>query len=195
MTIDIVAAPPGDKNALKFLDALSKRNGYCVGFLPLIAYEQAIDKDRVTLLFYNDQPAGYLIRGPVKETTKIYQLVIAEDLRRIVNGTALLNHLITQANAGRAHQITLHCAEDLEANLFWQSLGLQRIGKRLKDKTGKRWQIRYRLELPEKQLAFLRTHSRLDERALNPLHRILSKGGVNLGSILEAGFNRRRNRS
>lgn len=195
MTIEIVPAQPGDLQALKFLDSLSRKNGHCVGFLPLIAYMEALNQDRVTLLFYNEEPAGYLIRGPLKECTKIYQLVIAEELRRIENGTSLLEHLRKQALAVDAYEISLHCAEDLEANKFWQTLGFQQIGRRLKDRSGRRWQNRYRQDLPAKQLAILRKAARIDDRNLRPLARLMLKGKLDIAALLENSAKKRARRS
>jgi len=195
VTTELCPAQPGDLQVLKFLDALSKKNGHCVGFLPLIAYEEALNLGRVTLLFYNDEPAGYMIRGPVKECTKIYQLVIAEELRRIENGTTLLDNLRQKAVAGKAYEISLHCAEDLEANRFWQALGFQKVGQRLKDKTGRRWQNHYRQDLPEKQLALLRKDARIRDRNLAPLARLMLKGKLDVAALLENSAKRRARRT
>lgn len=195
MTTEIVQATPGDVQALKFLDHLSRKNGHCVGFLPLVAYMQALDNGRVSLLFYNDEPAGYMIRGPIKKTTKIYQLVVAEELRRIENGTALLDRLRRQATAESAHEITLHCAEDLDANYFWRQLGFEQIGRRLKDRTGKRWQNRYRQNLPEKQLAQIRQKARITDRNLAPLARLMLKGKLDVAALLENAAEKRARRT
>lgn len=184
MTIEIVRAHRADRGLLKFVDALAKRNSHAVGFLPMTAYETALDAERVLLLLENDAPAGYLIHGPEITHAKIYQVVIAEDARRIEHGRELIDHLRLHYNNHNVHSITLHCADDLDANAFWKAIGFQQIGQRLKDSTGRRWQNRYQQTLPAAQMHKLTQRKELKDRNLDALADLMLKGNLNLADVL-----------
>ena len=189
MTIEIAEAVAGDRLAIDFMDDLARKNGHCVGFLPRVAYDQAVQKQRVKVLFVNNAPAGYVIHGPFKTTTKIYQLVIAEDLRRIEYGTALVDAVRKGANGAQAEELSLHCASDLEANTFWQALGFELAGERWKDKSRRRWQNRYSQILPGLALRLLRQKAIVDQKRLGNLARLLKGNNITLGSLLDKPHN------
>lgn len=183
MSFAVVPAPPDAVAFVKFLDHLQSENRHALGFLPFEALRQAIELSRVFLCYENDMPAGYVIHGPPKRHGKIYQVCVAEDARRIEHGTALIEAVRAVMNHGRAHTLTLHCAEDLPANQFWRDLGFTQIGRRMKRKDGKRWQNRYQVELPAKAVDALRYKQQLKEDGLTNLQRLLVKGDVRLGSV------------
>lgn len=191
----ITRATPADRWALKFIDALAAKNGHALGFLPLAAYDDALTRQRVLLFFDNDEPAGYLIHGPPKTTAKIYQVCIADDSRRFEHGSALVNALRNHFNTHSVHHISLHCAEDLEANAFWKAIGFHHAGRRLKRKDGSRWQNRYEWTSPNEQLFRLNQQRALTDAQKTSLGKLLLKGKVNLAEIIHRGNTRRHNRN
>lgn len=105
---------------LAFLDDLQNRNRHALGFLPWSALASYLAKARVLIAEENNDPAGYFLTLP---SGKIVQAAVDFDARRRHLATALL----TRCLAGLAH---LHlpyagcwCADDLDANAFWQESG------------------------------------------------------------------------
>lgn len=184
MTIEVARVIPGDRQALQYIDHLSRIESYCVGFLPLQAYEQAIDKGRVLLLFDNNQCAGYCIHGPTLPLSKLYQVVVQADCRRIEHGTALVDAAVAHFNEGEAEAVSLHCAEDLEANAFWRAIGFQLRGMRTKSRTLRRWQYRYERTLPGATIHRLREAEIVKAHGLEKLDALLRTGKVQLADML-----------
>lgn len=153
MSCFVVPAPVDSSSLITFLDFLQGREKHALGFLPYQALRQAIELDRVLLCYENDEPAGYTIHGPPKAESKIYQVVVCDDVRRIEHGTALIEAVKLRANRAQGEILSLHCAEDLDANAFWKALGFEFTGTRCRRKDGRRLQNRYEIELPGKKIA------------------------------------------
>lgn len=194
MSYHVQRVDPLDPHASKFLDHLQGLNAYALGFLPFQALQEAISRGHVLQAFENGQPCGYMIHGKLRLQTRILQTVVANDARRVEHATALVDALTMLANHVQAHALSLHCAEDLEANKFWQAIGFERIGRRLKNKRGKRWQIAYQRELPAKKLTAIMQTKRVEQAGLANLQRLLVKGDARIGSLDLAKF-RSRNHS
>lgn len=182
MPIKVAPVPSTATDVAKFLDYLQSREKNALGFLPFRALEQAIELGRVLLCFENDDPAGYVIHGPTKATTKIYQTVVCDDLRRVEHGTALVSAVTMRANAAGAEAISLHCAEDLAANSFWDALGFEFKGQRCRRKDRRRSQNRYEIILPGHAIAEQKRAAEREEAArivkeqgLSNLQRLLLK--------------------
>lgn len=169
--------------AVHFLDHLQGLNAFALGFLPFQALEEAISRGRVLQAFENGEPCGYMIHGKPRENTRILQTVVANDARRIQHATALVDALKIIANSVQAHMISLHCAEDLEANRFWEAIGFERTGRRLRNKRRTRWQIAYQIELPGKKLAAIMQAKRIEQAGVSSLHRLLVKGDARIGEV------------
>ena len=123
----IKSAQEGD---MKYIIHLLKLERETIGFLPKTVYEEEIDMQRksitLDICFENGDPVGFLYANHGKNgMMKVYQICIQEDARRHERATALLEKSITK----RDNYITLRCAEDLEANLFWESLDFEVINK------------------------------------------------------------------
>ena len=91
---------------------------------------------------------GFLLRGPIRPITKIYQACIQEDARRRMNGEQLVQALARLAELADAEQISLHCAHDLESNQFWRALQFQHRGIRQGRATRGRIHNRWVFDLP-----------------------------------------------
>jgi len=139
-------AGPAD---LKFIDSLQKTHGWQVGFMPLAWLRKCLDKDLVTLLLENGQPAAYLLaRSKYKgrdDVGIIYQACVCYDAQRRTVGTALVEHHLNRFPPS-TKLVGLWCAQDLDANLFWQASGFSpiayRSGSRSKGRIHIYWQRR-----------------------------------------------------
>lgn len=130
LTPTIRRAEPND---WRFLDQLQRRHHDALGFLSRSALGEAIARGRVLLALENGAPAGYVYGAPAyqrrADVAIVYQAAIGFDARRRLLGTALV-----EAFAARlpppVRQVSLWCAADLDANLFWSALGFVAVAHR-----------------------------------------------------------------
>lgn len=184
MTIEVTRATAADRAVLQFVDDLAKKNAHAVGFLPMVAYTTALESNRVLLLTENSEPAGYLIHGPEITHSKIYQVVIHEELRRIEHGRQLVDALRDHLQKFDVHSLSCHVATDLDANSFWKAIGFHQVGQRIKDKTGRRWQNRYQQIMPGATIHKLAQQKEIDARGQSNLARLLLKGKLSLADVI-----------
>lgn len=167
----------------KFLEHLSGQHRHELGFLPRLAYAQAVGLGRVFLCFENGEPCGYAIHGPPKKTTKIYQVVVTNDCRRVEHGTALIEAIRLVADGVRTHELSCHVAEDLEAVAFWKEIGFRIVGERCRRQDRKRKQFRFLEDRPGKLLDLQDLQQQLRESKLTRLHSFLVKNNPTLSGV------------
>lgn len=130
--VTIRSAMPGAKD-IAFLDSLQKKYSNQVGFLPTVALEANIERANVSIALENDEPAAYLLgKGNYLRDPHfgiIYQAAVSYDARRRLMGTALVQHFIDHMAPG-IRLIGLWCAQDIEANEFWNACGFEAIAAR-----------------------------------------------------------------
>lgn len=131
--ITIRTAILGAHGDLMFVDHLQKKYSHQLGFLPRQALEAKIVRGEVSLALENDEPAAYLL-GNGKYLGDphfgiIYQAAVSYDARRRLLGTALVQHFIDHMEP-MVRLIGLWCAQDIEANEFWNSCGFEAIAAR-----------------------------------------------------------------
>lgn len=153
------AATPAD---LGFLDDLQLRNTDAIGFLPAQMWEPSIAAGRVTIVLDNGDPAGYLMRGPIRPTTKVYQCVVRADSREKANGTALARAFQDLCLSHQVETLSLHCAEDLPSNAYWQAMRYDFAGTRDPRGTRGRKHNRWRKHLVH--------HAKMEAAVLQELH-------------------------
>jgi len=117
--------------AVKYAVDLARRNSEALSFIPQPRLEQYAEFGQLLIESENDDPCGFLVFGNTFPILKIYQACIQYDVRRIQHGLNLLRRLINYAEHYGFTAISLHCADDLEANQFWQAAGFQFAGQRL----------------------------------------------------------------
>ena len=110
-----------------FIDKLQKRNAEALSFYPKQVFEREAEKGRLFLGLLNGQPCGYLYAGAQNRDVKLHQVCIEYDARRRFYGAAIVSVMEQYATDGNATSITLRCGFDLDANVFWKSLGYQCI--------------------------------------------------------------------
>jgi hypothetical protein len=174
---------PTNQDASRFLDHLQRQHSYALGFLTHVAIAEAIARGRVLRAYENGDPAGYMIHGSIKPNTRILQICVANDARRIQHATAMIEALKVICSGPMVEMLSCHCAEDLDSNAFWQSLGFAKTGQRLKSKTGRRWQNRYELPLPGAVLKTMMAASSRQKSKTEGLFRLLTKGDARIAGL------------
>ena len=143
---------PGTMDDLPFLDSLQKLHTKQVGWMPTKQFEGKIKLGHV--LIAQDQSAkrvGYCIGHDQyfkrDDCGIIYQLNVVPDRRRSLIGATLIKAMFDRAAYG-CKLFCCWCAQDIEANYFWESIGFVplafRAGSRGKGRVHIFWQRRIR---------------------------------------------------
>ena len=106
-----------------YIIQLQRKNRESVGGLPQPAFEERIIRQNLLLATINDDPVGYLLYDHRNNTIKIPQACIQYDARRRHYGNALIDNMFR--HHPDVSDVTLRCAADIEANIFWRSLGFE----------------------------------------------------------------------
>lgn len=114
-----------------YVDSLMRKNSEALGFLPLSALDKYAAAGNVWLQYENDEPCGYLVFGYGYPVCKVVQCCIQADARRRDGASRLIEALVSRCNAAGYSAISLRCADDLEANGFWQAMGFVFTGQEL----------------------------------------------------------------
>jgi len=130
-----------------FCEALRSRDSDALGYVPAVAYHDALTRGRLELETENDEPCGFAFWGRRKNLVRIYQCVIAHDARRVLHATRLVARTLALPGARGATELALRVATDLPANEFWQSIGCRVIGTQRGGKRRHRTINLYRLSL------------------------------------------------
>lgn len=115
---------------LKYIDDLAHKNSEALSFIPLPKIEKYMAVGQVLIETENDEPCGYAIFGNGFPVLKVYQACIQYDARRLQHGMWIVKRLICEAQKRHCSAISLFCADDLDANRFWQSVGFMFAGQR-----------------------------------------------------------------
>jgi hypothetical protein len=148
---------------LPFIDALQKRHNKMVGWMPTKTLEGKIKLKQVIVAEETpDQsshpepgaagrPVGYAIGADRyfkrDDVGIIYQMNVAPQKHRSLVGATLVQGMFDRAHVS-CKLFCLWCAQDIEANWFWESLGFVpiafRAGSRAKDRVHIFWEKRVR---------------------------------------------------
>jgi len=125
-----VSEPVGVRTAflpdLPYLVSLMRANRESVGGLPAPAIQERIQRGTALLAEINSDPIGYLLYDRNGATVRVPQACIQYDARRRKYGEALVVRLMEIA--ADADEVSLRCAADLEANVFWRDMGFTCVG-------------------------------------------------------------------
>lgn len=116
------------KDIITYVDSLQKKNAESLSFYPKCVFEREVEKGRIFLGLLNGSPCGYLYVGAGASDVRCHQVCIQYDARNKLYGSALVQAMEDYANIKGAYTITLRCAFDLEANLFWKEMGYGCVG-------------------------------------------------------------------
>jgi hypothetical protein len=116
---------PDPLDTVRYAVNLCKKHTGELGFVPAFRYAEAHAAGRLRPQYYNGEPCGYLLHGPIRagRPIHVWQCVIQVDARRLANATELVAGLILDGQEANATRILLRCAADLPANAFWIACG------------------------------------------------------------------------
>ena len=127
---------------IKFIDDLQRKHARMVGWFPTKQIEGNIAKKAVLIAEANGDKVGYCIsRDRYNKNDScgiVYQLNVVPAKHRGLIGATLIKEVFNRAAYG-CKLFCCWCAQDLEANLFWESLGFVPLAFR----TGSR-DVRYK---------------------------------------------------
>jgi hypothetical protein len=112
---------------LRYVVSLMRANRESVGGLPVPAVQERIDRGTVLLASINDDPVGYVLYDFRGGVLRVPQACIQYDARRRRYGEVLVARMIAR-HAAELREISLRCAADLEANVFWRDMGFTFVG-------------------------------------------------------------------
>ena len=122
--------PLGTDSAVEYAADLMRKNYPAVGFLPTPRLDYYAQHDQLWIQYENDDPCGYLVFGAGWPILRVYQCCIQTDARRSQHAGILINALLEVAKAKNCSAVSLWCASDLEANVFWEAMGFRNNGTR-----------------------------------------------------------------
>ena len=106
---------------LPYMMGLQRANRESVGGLPAPALQDRIDRGAAFLGLINGDPVSYLLCDLRSGVLRIPQACVQYDARRREYGKQLVSAAF--AYYSPFDEVRLRCAADLEANLFWRSMG------------------------------------------------------------------------
>ncbi len=133
---------------IPYVISLSKKESHSLGFIPKMAYEAAITgiktgdrwsttcNDKLFLIESNGDLLGFCLASfgqfnAISKKGKIAQICLQTDARKFLRGRLLLDYVVEYGATQGTYAFSAGCADDLESNLFWQSMGWINIAKRL----------------------------------------------------------------
>ena len=140
-----VKVRPGTTSDLPFIDALQKQHGKALGFMHKATLEGKIELGHVLVADdLSGRPIGYVIGNDRyfkrDEVGIIYQLCVEPGRQRGLVAATLLKEQFERSAYG-CRLYCCWCAQDLEANQFWEAMGFVplacRAGAKGKGKNGK----------------------------------------------------------
>lgn len=101
-------------------------DGECLGWLPAACYDARHPEGRIHVCYNNDDIVGYCLWFNEGTELRIYHTWVRRDARLLVHGRALVDAVEREGAKRHATRISLWCATDLAANLFWRALQFER---------------------------------------------------------------------
>lgn len=133
---------------IKYIISLSKKENHSLGFIPKMAYEAAITgiktgdrwsnvcNDKLFVIECNNDLVGFClasfgIPNAIAKKGKIAQICLQTDARKFLRGRKLLDKVVEYGKTQGTFAFSAGCANDLESNLFWKSMGWICIAQRM----------------------------------------------------------------
>jgi len=147
-----VTVRPGTPADIPFMDSLQKIHTHMVGWMPTKQFEGKIALGHVIIAMdEHKQPIGYCIGNDQysgrDDLGIIYQLNVLPMKQRSLIGATLIKAMFDRAAYG-CRLFCCWCAQDIQANYFWESIGFIplafRTGSRAKQRIHIFWQRRIR---------------------------------------------------
>jgi hypothetical protein len=138
-----ISVRPATMQDLPFLDSLQKQHNKALGFFPRAQMEGYVSNGWVLIAedAATKQPLGYCASRDRylkrDELGIIYQLCVSPGAQRKLVGAMLVREVFARSAYG-CRLYCCWCAQDLEANHFWESMGFAPIAFRAGGKTLRR---------------------------------------------------------
>ena len=111
------------------VDALMMRNSSTLGFLPMEALLDYLEKGTVLgIKLENGELIGYLLYATYSDRFRIVHLCVSEDFQGQGNARRLFESLKSETTA--QNRIVLNCRNDFPANDMWGKLGFVPLGEK-----------------------------------------------------------------
>lgn len=119
MSVTVTKLTVADSDAV---DALMMRNSSTLGFLPMEALRDYLEKGTVLgIRLENGQLIGYLLYASYSDRFRIVHLCVSEDFQGQGNARRLFESLKSETTT--QNRIVLNCRNDFPANDMWGKLG------------------------------------------------------------------------
>jgi hypothetical protein len=146
-----ISVRPATVKDLPFMDHLQKMQGHMVGWMPTKQFEGKIALGQVVIAESDKTPVGYCISSDQyagrDDVGIVYQLNVLPLKQRHLIGAALIKAVFERAAYG-CRLFCCWCAQDIQANYFWEAIGFVplafRTGSALKQRIHIFWQRRVR---------------------------------------------------
>ena len=120
------------------IDALRKKEGAALGFIPKDAYLSTLEHlpranraryryQRVLVTTDNNDLTGFTYTSYASDWASIIQIVVRPDARRWQRALLMAEEVERDARRFGKHGITCRVACDLESNFFWRAIGYEPI--------------------------------------------------------------------
>ena len=121
--VEIASATSKDVAYICHLQRIEANGLDSVGFLPRVAFEREIAADGLILIGReNDDEVGYIYATRNRHgITKIQQVVVQDDARRLEIGSALVDAVTSPYD----WLLSLRCRENLPSVRFWEDMGFE----------------------------------------------------------------------
>src|SRR4051812_39668931 len=127
----------------RFADHLQMTERGCLGWQPSTAQDAWWREGLVAVLVRGGGTGGYCAGHASRSAYRIWQVGVRSDARLIEHGLALVAAHESVAKRAGLPEISLWCAADIEATLFWECLGFRVVQRRYKSRQRARLQYRY----------------------------------------------------
>ncbi|MEM7806645.1 MAG: GNAT family N-acetyltransferase [Planctomycetota bacterium] len=123
----------GTLDDLAWMDQLQKAERAALGFLPWTALREKVERNEVLVADVIGKPAGYLIASDRYQKRDELGLITQMNVDPLYRGHLVAAALLQAQFDRSAYGCKLYscwCAQDLEANRFWESMGFVAIAFR-----------------------------------------------------------------
>ena len=147
MTVDLGTVRLAKLEDLPYIISLSKKENHSLGFIPKMAYEASITgiktgerwsnvcNDRLFVIVCNGDLVGFCLASfgipkAISKKGKIAQICLQTDARKLLRGRLLLDEVVNYGKTQGTMAFSAGCADDLESNIFWKTMGWICIAQR-----------------------------------------------------------------
>lgn len=127
----------------RFADGLMTLERGCLGWQPSTALDAWWRQGLVCCLYRSGELVGYCAGHASRTAYRIWQVGVRRDARLIEHGLMLVAAHEARARGLRSPELSLWCAADIEATVFWECLRFSVVQQRYKSRLRCRLQYRY----------------------------------------------------